>query len=726
MRYYADTKHRLQLNAKVTRERQKSPACNEITHRRERETRINPRTRNGNCRQLLSGEPNPETSVNATLTRLSRLTADKHTTDGPLLDAFLTGDQNAFAVLVRRHAGLVFATCRRILRHQQDAEDAFQATFLVLARRASDVWPREAVGSWLFGVAYRVALKARATRNRRVTRELPLQDIAGEETRPDFDLAESVHRVICKLPEVYRAAVVACDLEGLSRKEAAARLGWSEGTLSGRLARARELMAKRFRRLGLTLPAGGLMAFATTETASATTIQSTIDLATGTAGGAPAAVVALTEGVVQSMAFFKVKAMTAAVLTACVIGFGVLAASGAGSGTGEVPGTKQAQSASTPLAPVSAQPVEPPAKPASPPAKPVTDRDLFQGNWRIVSVMESGKTTPTNPKDPWVIEVSGSTLRMPYLESGTMSWKQREYTFTVDETKTPREIDLIAKNRPVGRGIYEFVAPAAACASCHKQSFLEGGSEPHLAELFAPCAPAAKNPQFMRSGWLRLALSLDEKRPAKFDGAGVIVFELKRPDPQDDERERLLRQQKELTSALEAAVDAKQKAEFEAQLRFKNAMLDLHLAQSVLSKAEAQLKASHAQLAQAEAQVAVAEKDLQMAKERVKVAEKAAEDVKKLKPSPQKSNAVFTIHIRTLTAAEKVIRVKATGKETVLEGLVHAADDVSIKSDTLSVWVVREKAILSVDLPAILKGDSKTNYALKPGDQLFVQVKPGK
>jgi hypothetical protein len=88
--------------------------------------------------------------------------------------------------------------------------------------------------------------------------------------------------------------------------------------------------------------------------------------------------------------------------------------------------------------------------------------------------------------------------------------------------------------------------------------------------------------------------------------------------------------------------------------------------------------------------------------------------------------SVFTIHIRTLTAAEKVIRVKATGKQTVLEGLVHAADDVSIKSDALSVWVVREKTVLPVDLPAILKGDAKTNHVLKAGDQLFVQVKPAK
>lgn len=672
--------------------------------------------------------------MNATLTRLSRLTADKHTTDGPLLDAFLTGDQNAFAVLVRRHAGLVFATCRRILRHQQDAEDAFQATFLVLARRASDVWPREAVGSWLFGVAYRVALKARATRNRRVVREQSLQDIAGEETRPDFDLAEAVHRVIHKLPEVYRAAVVACDLEGLSRKEAAMRLGWSEGTLSGRLARARELMAKRFRRLGLTLPAGGLMAFAITETASATTIQSTIDLATGTAACTPAAVVALTEGVVQSMAFFKVKAMTAAVLTACALGFGVLAASGAGSGTGEVPGTKQAPSASTPLAPVSAQPVEPPTEPAPPPAKPVTDRDLLQGTWRIVSLTEGAKTTPTNPKDPWVLEVSSSTLRMPYLESGT-GWKQREYKFTLEPAKQrpasiehPSTIDLIALGRPVGPGIYQFVVGFSTCTECHKagsatnlksHQFLDAWTASEL------CDPGRRALSKAEYG-VQMAISTDGKRPTKFGGDGVIVFQLTRPNPQNNEPERLIRALNSIDKLREAAIDPELKAAIEMERRLAKALAVRKREKEMLQQAEADVERSRAQLAQAEAQVASAQKNLQLAKERIKIAEKAIEDAQKPQPAPEKGDAAFTVYIRTLTAAEKVIRVRATGKETVLEGLVHAADDVSIKSDALSVWVVRDKTVLSVDLPALLKGDSKTNYVIKPGDQLFVQVKPGK
>jgi len=115
---------------------------------------------------------------------------------------------------------------------------------------------------------------------------------------------------------------------------------------------------------------------------------------------------------------------------------------------------------------------------------------------------------------------------------------------------------------------------------------------------------------------------------------------------------------------------------------------------------------------------------LQLAKQKVAVAEKAVADAKK--PKPLAEDAVFTVHVRPLTEAEKVIRVKATGKETVLEGLAYATEAAAIKSGEVSVWVVREKVVIAVDLNAILKGDAKTNVTLKAGDQLFVQVKPVK
>ena len=205
--------------------------------------------------------------MNPTLTRLTRLIGNlSREPDGRLLALFLAGNQVAFRELVDRHAPLVFGVCNRILRHHQDAEDAFQAVFIVLARRAADVWPQDAVGSWLYGVASRVALKARTQRTRRWSREEAIEEVVqpcGPTSEPDT--TEVVDRAVRKLPEVYRAAVVACDLEGLSRKDAARRLGWTEGTLSGRLARARKLLADRLRKAGIACPLAGLAAVLGTD-----------------------------------------------------------------------------------------------------------------------------------------------------------------------------------------------------------------------------------------------------------------------------------------------------------------------------------------------------------------------------------------------------------------------------------------------------------------------------
>ncbi len=621
--------------------------------------------------------------MNATIARIRRLTADALPAgDGPLLDAFLAGDQAAFAALVRRHAGLVFATCRRVLRHRQDAEDAFQATFLVLARRAAAVWPREAVGAWLFGVANRVALKARTARTRRAGREQPLEEVASaERPAPDFDLADAVHRAVLKLPEVYRAAVVACDLEGLSRKEAAERLGWTEGTLSGRLARARDLLARRLRRSGLSLPAG-LVTLATTEGVSASAVQTTIDLATGTAGGASAPVAALTEGVVWSMALIKLKAMAAAVFAACALGFGAFAATGAGIGDGA--GGQPTQGA--PVAPVAAKPLDPPAKPIVRLEKPASDLDLLQGSWRATSIQEGDRIALTEPKDPWVIEISGSTMKMPYKDA-TGGWKQRTYKIAVDGAKQPRTIDLTDASNPVARGIYEFTAPAVTCASCHTNEV--AGKTVPLLNVVGMCGPGLKvaKPANLH---LRLALSVDGKRPAKFGGEGVIVFDLTRIADRDDERAKLER---------EAALEVER-----ATLQYRQAAVQVENAQAKHLDATKQLKE---------------------AKDKLVAAEKAAADLKKPQPGPPaKDGPVFTVHVRTLADAEKVIRVKLTGDQTVLDAFVHATA-VGIKASAASAWVVRGDTIFPVDLAALTKyGDTKTNYQLLAGDKLFVQAKP--
>ena len=166
--------------------------------------------------------------------------------DGRLLARFLSArDEAAFAALVRLHGPMVYGVCRRLLRHAQDAEDAFQAAFLVLVRKARSVPAYGSVGGWLHGVAYRTALEARTANARRRARERQVEDpphpMVGPEEPQDW--RPLLDRELSRLPEKYRTAVVLCDLEGRSRREAALRLGVPEGTLSSRLAAARRMLA---------------------------------------------------------------------------------------------------------------------------------------------------------------------------------------------------------------------------------------------------------------------------------------------------------------------------------------------------------------------------------------------------------------------------------------------------------------------------------------------------
>ena len=180
-------------------------------------------------------------------------------TDGQLLARFVAArDEASFASLVRRHGPMVLGVCRRILHDFHDAEDAFQATFLVLARKATTLVVGESLGCWLYEVAYRTALEASTLSARRRSRERPMRDMPHPEVAPAEaqDWRPLLDRELSRLPEKYRAAVVLCDLQGRPRREAARQLGVPEGTLSSRLATARQMLARRLAGCGVALSGG--------------------------------------------------------------------------------------------------------------------------------------------------------------------------------------------------------------------------------------------------------------------------------------------------------------------------------------------------------------------------------------------------------------------------------------------------------------------------------------
>src|SRR4051812_36781043 len=257
-------------------------------------------------------------------------------TDGQLLDRFIEQrDPAAITGLVQRHAPMVWGVCRRHLRNHHDAEDAFQATFLVLVRKAPDV-PGRAVAGWLYGVARQTAVRLRATavkRGRRETQVVAMPEPTAAEVR-DADLQTVLDEELGRLPDHYRGVIVLCDLEGMTRKEAARQLGVPEGSVASRLARARMLLAKRLTQRGVVFSGGSVSAALSAGSASASAppalVASTIEAASllaagGAAGVVSAKVAALTEGVVKAMFTTKIKGGLTVVL---VVGLALAGAAG--------------------------------------------------------------------------------------------------------------------------------------------------------------------------------------------------------------------------------------------------------------------------------------------------------------------------------------------------------------------------------------------------------------
>lgn len=249
--------------------------------------------------------------------------------DGQLLRDYLSRrDEAALAILVQRHGPMVWGVCRRILSHHHDAEDAFQATFLVLVRKAASISAPEQLANWLYGVAHLTALKARAAGSKRKGRERQVTDMPEPAiVEPDrwSDLQPVLDQELSRLPDIYRGVIVLCDLEGKTRKQAARDTGLPEGTIGSRLARAREMLARRLTQRGIALSGAALATLLASNAATAgvpgsvvtSTIAAVNVFAAGNAvasGAISARAAALTEGVLKAMMMSKLKAIVAVLL----------------------------------------------------------------------------------------------------------------------------------------------------------------------------------------------------------------------------------------------------------------------------------------------------------------------------------------------------------------------------------------------------------------------------
>jgi RNA polymerase sigma factor (sigma-70 family) len=295
--------------------------------------------------------------------------SQRQVADHELLQRFATqADEAAFAELVRRHGAMVLRVCQRRLRHVQDAEDVFQATFLTLARKAASIRKQDAVGSWLHGVAANLSLRAKTAATRRQRRESRAVERPPEDPLAEISLREArtvIDEELAKLPEKYRAPLVLCYLEGATRDEAAQQLGWSLGTLKRRLEQGRELLRGRLARRDLTLSAilaAGLLAQNVGQGAISaplvdTTVRAALLFAAGkqaAAGMVSAGAIALLQGVTRAMFWTKLKIVTVLLLAVGLCATGV--------------GLRAHPAVAPPTALQQSEPPQPPAKVTEPPA----------------------------------------------------------------------------------------------------------------------------------------------------------------------------------------------------------------------------------------------------------------------------------------------------------------------------------------------------------------------
>jgi RNA polymerase sigma factor (sigma-70 family) len=342
---------------------------------------------------------------------------DEAPADDVLLERFTARrEQTAFAALVRRHGPLVLGVCRRLLRHEQDAEDAFQAVFCVLARKASGL-RRGPVGAWLYAVAWRIARKAKASQMRRRMRESELPDVPAPDKPTEAvwrELGPILDEEINRLPERFRRAFVLCQLEGKTNEAAAAELRCAPKTVSSRLTRARQRLRALLTRRGVALSTGMLAALPRKTVMAAVPAelaQMSVRTGLGYLAGRPVA---------QRPADLANSFLTMQTLTRWAKAAGLLAAAGV--------------VAVALLLHLLGRPAESEAEP-------------LQGTWKVTRVWFRGLEVPAGnleivfARDRFTQR--GGPLPQPVLA-----------TFRVDAGKDPMQIDLFYPNGTTGPGIY--------------------------------------------------------------------------------------------------------------------------------------------------------------------------------------------------------------------------------------------------------------------------------
>lgn len=347
---------------------------------------------------------------------------------GGLSDGYLLGrfaihrEEAAFEALIQRHGPMVWGVCRRILRDHHDAEEAFQATFVVLARKAPSIAHRELVVNWLYAVACKSALKAKAITSKRRTRERLVVEMPEPEAEPNGmtnELLSQLDQALSHLPDKYRVPIVLCELEGKTHREAAEQLGWPIGTVSGRLSRARVMLANRLSRSGLRLSVGSLAVLLAQDVASASmptklirsTSQSVSLSVAGralTAGMVSPGIATLTGEVMKTMLLSRLKLVSGVLLTLTLTGVGILMASSAPI-LGHEPGNAKRDTGAEDI------------------AKAETER--LQGTW-VITRLEQVNHQPTKDEEE-------------YWKSGsfTITIKGNRFTFNSDNSFTDFKLD---------------------------------------------------------------------------------------------------------------------------------------------------------------------------------------------------------------------------------------------------------------------------------------------